>query len=106
MRLTKRSHVLCERVGLEQFLDRETPRLGVGGATVAKLLIALVQMLRQLLDDLRLAAGISRNPARCGRMCSVHSGMVDSRDEVHGVDEGLPGIALAREHAAAFFVRL
>src|SRR5688572_16738851 len=35
-------------------------------------------------------------------MYGVHSGMVDSRDEAHGVDEGLPGIALLHQHAAAF----
>ena len=46
-------------------------------------------------------AGISRSWARRGRRCSVQSGMVDSRDETHGVDERLPGIALAGEDAAA-----
>jgi hypothetical protein len=49
--------VVCKRVRLEQLLDRETPRVGVAGATAPELLIALVEMLRQLFDDLRLARG-------------------------------------------------
>src|SRR5688500_4230264 len=45
--------------------------------------------------------GFIRKAASRGRRCSVQSGMVDSRDETHGVDEGLPSVALASEDAAA-----
>src|SRR5215213_1535236 len=44
--------------------------------------------------------GLSRSTAKRGCRYSVQSGMVDPRDETHGADESLPGIALAREHAA------
>src|SRR5262245_11958130 len=45
---------------------------------------------------------LSCNRASRGRRCSVHSGMVDSGNETHSVDEGLPSIAVARQHPAAF----
>src|SRR5262245_15514812 len=46
-------------------------------------------------------AALSRSGARRERRCSLQSGMVDSRDEAHGVDECFPGVALACENAAA-----
>src|SRR5687767_5321835 len=35
------------------------------------------------------------------RTSSFHSGMVGSRNEIHRVHESLPGLALARKHAAS-----
>src|SRR6059036_3378976 len=46
-------------------------------------------------------AGLSDREASRTRRWSVHSGMVDSRDEAHRVDKGFPGLALADEDAAA-----
>jgi hypothetical protein len=78
VRLTKRTHANSERVKIEQFLDREPPRVGVAPATAQQLLIALIEMLRQLLDDLLLARGAQsqwretraqvRGPLRHGRL--------------------------------------
>src|SRR2546425_10294882 len=45
--------------------------------------------------------GLSDREASRARRCSVHSGMVDSRDEAHRVDESFPGLALTSEDAAA-----
>src|SRR5919112_6209711 len=47
-------------------------------------------------------AGLSRKAARRGLRNALQSGMIDSSDEAHGVDERLPGVALARQHASAF----
>src|SRR5688500_11041585 len=46
-------------------------------------------------------AGVRCSSAKRGRRCSVQSGTVDSCDEIHGVDEGLPGIPLTQQRAAA-----
>src|SRR5918996_5622939 len=47
-------------------------------------------------------AGLSDSEASRACRCSVHdgSGLVDSRDEAHCVDEDFPGFALAGEDAA------
>src|SRR5262245_26918853 len=54
-------------------------------------------------------AGLRRRLASRARSCVVHgaelfdwSGMVHSGDKPHRIDEGLPGVALARQHASAF----
>ena len=54
VRLTQRSHLLRKCLGFAQFLQRQTTRLAFKGSSLAELLISLVEMLRQLFDDLRL----------------------------------------------------
>src|SRR5262245_52480307 len=49
-----------------------------------------------MISDSRL--GLRPSGARRGRRSAVQSGMVDPGDEAHGVNERLPGIALARQH--------
>src|SRR5262245_38742355 len=45
--------------------------------------------------------GLSRSVERRCRSTPFQSGMIDSRDEAHRLDECLPGLALADEDAAA-----
>src|SRR5437870_7144668 len=47
-------------------------------------------------------SGRRRRRARRGRRSEVHSGMVDSRNETHRVDEDPPGVALAAKDVSAF----
>jgi hypothetical protein len=46
-----------ERVRLAQFSDRQAARLRSGGAGRAQLVVAIVEMLGQLVEDLALALG-------------------------------------------------
>jgi hypothetical protein len=45
MRLAQRPHLVREHLGLAQFFDRETPRVGLTGAIGSELVIPLIEML-------------------------------------------------------------
>jgi len=45
----------CQSSCLIEFLERETARIGISGTGLAQLRVTIVEMLRQLLDNLRLA---------------------------------------------------
>jgi len=53
--LAQGSHVAGQRVAVEQFVHRKTPRVGFAASAFSELVVSLVEMLRQLLDDLCLA---------------------------------------------------
>ncbi len=55
MRLAQRSHLALQGIRLTQLLEGQPPRNGVVRALGAQLLVAVVEVLRQLVDDLRLA---------------------------------------------------
>ena len=55
VRLAKLTHVAGERIGVVEFQRRHTPCVGVARAGGTQLLVALIEMLGKLLDDLRLA---------------------------------------------------
>jgi len=57
VRLTEGAHVHCER-RLGQFLQRQAGCLRIADTLGAQPVVALVEMLRQLLHDLGLASGI------------------------------------------------
>ncbi len=57
MGLTKASHVARESVRVTQLLESKAARLCFAGAGIPQLLIALVEMLGELFDDLRFARG-------------------------------------------------
>jgi hypothetical protein len=46
---------VSQRLGIEQFFHRQSACFGIAGATFPKILVALIEMLRKLFDDLRLA---------------------------------------------------
>ena len=64
VRLPKRLHVLGQSVRLAQFLDHGALRLDLSGAVGTEFFIALLQVLRQLVDDFRLADGIEPQPGK------------------------------------------
>ena len=58
VRLTQRPHRRGERVRLEQFLNRETSRVGIAGAVAAKFVVSRIEVLRKLFDNFRFARRI------------------------------------------------
>ena len=63
VRLPQRSHPARERLVFLQFLERHTPCVRVVRALGPELLVAVVEMLRQLVDDLPFAG--RSEPERC-----------------------------------------
>ena len=60
MGLPKRAHMCGERVGSGQFFEGELARLGLGDALGAQRLVAVVEVLCELVGDLALAGGGQR----------------------------------------------
>ena len=58
--LPKRAHMCGERVGSGQFFEGELARLGLGDALGAQRLVAVVEVLCELVGDLALAGGGQR----------------------------------------------
>jgi hypothetical protein len=78
--LAKAAHVPCERVRLAQLFERESARVGLADAGIAELLIPLVEVLRQLFDDLGFAsrAQSQRGEAR-SQLCAPVRGPAGGR---------------------------
>ena len=109
VRLRQGLHPLCESARLAELLDGQATRVGIARTGGAKLLVPVIQMLRQFLDDLgfpgrtrRRACSSSPVTARSAKvtLSSEGSGMIDPRDEPHGLDEAFPRIPLAGQDAA------
>ena len=64
MRPPKRAHMCGERVGSGQFFEGELARLGIGDARGAQRLVAVVEVLCELVGDLALARRGSARGAR------------------------------------------
>ena len=60
MRLPQRAHVAGERVVVAQFLEGELACVEVGDAVGAQRVVAVVEVLRQFVDDFPLAGGGQR----------------------------------------------
>ena len=58
VRLSQRPHEFSERLVVEQLRTHERERFGLAHALVAQIGVALLEVLRKLLDDFRFAAGL------------------------------------------------